>query len=62
MIDLKFIELNDDKSPKVEKIDSKHSFSSFDNMKNDGLLLTPKVVVIYFDVENENEKKIMRYF
>ena len=62
MIDLKFIELNDDKSPKVEKIDSKHSFSSFDNMKNAGLLLTPKVVVIDFDDDNENEKKIMSYF
>ena len=58
MSDLKFIELNEDKSPKY---DFKVTKKSLDEMKNVGVLLNSKVIVIDFDNDNQNETEIMNY-
>lgn len=54
---LKFIELNEDKSPKNRDI----KYSSYEELENVGLLLNDKVVVVDFDGDNKNESKIWEY-
>lgn len=56
---LKFIEVNADKSP-VHGF--KISEKSLDEMENVGLLLNKKVVVVDFDNDNVNESAICEYF
>ena len=53
---LKFLELNEDKSPKTNFSDTKESFEDFENA---GLLLNDDVVVVDFDGDNKNENKII---
>ena len=57
---LKYIELNEDKSPKDGKRNVFHT--SFDNLENAGLQLNNNVVVVDFDNDNTNEKEIIEYF
>lgn len=56
---LKFLELNDDKQP-VTTFDT--TYTSLDKLKNAGLLLNNKVVVVDFDNDNKNERGIIEYF
>ena len=51
---LKYIELNEDKSP----INRDITYSSLEKLENAGLLLNNKVVVVDFDGDNKNESKI----
>lgn len=54
--DLKFLELNEDKSPKTNFDDIKNSY---EDLENAGLLLNDDVVVVDFDGDNINENKII---
>lgn len=56
---LKFLELNDDKQP-VTTFDT--TYTSLDKLDNAGLLLNNKVVVVDFDNDNVEEKRIIEYF
>lgn len=56
---LKFLELNDDKQP-VTTFDT--TYTSLNKLRNAGLLLNNKVVVIDFDNDNKNEREIINYF
>lgn len=56
---LKFLELNDDKQP-VATFDT--TYISLDKLDNAGLLLNNKVVVVDFDNDNVEEKRIIEYF
>ena len=53
---LKFLELNEDKSPKTNFSDTKDSYEDLENV---GLLLNDDVVVVDFDGDNKNESKIL---
>ena len=56
---LKFLELNEEKQP-VTSFDT--TYTSLDKLKNAGLLLNNKVVVVDFDNDNKNEREIIEYF
>lgn len=56
---LKFLELNDEKQP-VTTFDT--TYMSLDTLRNAGLLLNTKVVVVDFDNDNTNEERIIEYF
>lgn len=53
---LKFLELNEDKSPKTNFTDTKNSY---EELENAGLLLNDEIVVVDFDGDNKNESKIL---
>ena len=53
---LKFLELNEDKSPKTNFSDTK---DSYEKLENAGLLLNDDIVVVDFDGDNKNESKIL---
>lgn len=55
---LKFLELNEDKSPKTNFTDTKNSY---EELENAGLLLNDEIVVVDFDGDNKNESKIWEY-
>lgn len=55
--ELKYIELNEDKSP----ISRSATYPSCEELENAGLLLNDKVVVVDFDGDNKNESKIWEY-
>lgn len=58
---LKYIELNNDKTPKNKGKLDKEIYESFDNLENAGVLLNDNVVLIDFDGDNINEDKIINY-
>lgn len=55
---LKFVKLNEDKSPMTSR---DVTYESMDNLENAGLLLNNQVVVVDFDNDNVTEEKIVRY-
>ena len=62
MSDLKFIELNSDKTPKVNGKIDKMTYNTCENLENAGVLLNENVVLVDFDNDNINEQKIIDYF
>ena len=54
---LKFLELNEDKSPKTNFTNTK---DSYEELENAGLLLNDDIVVVDFDGDNKNESKILK--
>ncbi len=62
MSDLKFIELNSDKTPKVSGKINKKTYSTFDSLENAGVLLNDDVILVDFDNDNIEEQKIIDYF
>ena len=57
--DVKFLELKDNKQP-LTKFNVLHD--SYDNLRNAGLMLNEKVVVVDFDGDNKCEEKIINFF
>ena len=58
---MQFIELNNDKSPKTKGKLDKITYNSFDNLENAGVLLNDTVVLVDFDNDNKNERRIIDY-
>lgn len=58
---MQFIELNNDKSPKTKGKLDKIAYNSFDNLENAGVLLNDTVVLVDFDNDNKNERRIIDY-
>ena len=56
---VKFLELKDNKQP-LTKFNILHD--SYDHLRNAGLMLNEKVVVIDFDGDNKCEEKIIKFF
>jgi putative DNA primase/helicase len=54
---LKYIELKENKEP----INRSIIYSSYEELENAGLLINDTVVVVDFDNDNKNEKKILEY-
>lgn len=58
---MKYVELNGDKTPKIEKFEDEHYKDDFEKLDSAGLILGVGVTVIDFDGDNDDETRIINY-